>query len=69
MEIHDSQCDEVSLAQLGEEASKLLAQGDYRALAERFGYALAFDKEPVEAIRIGVEACLSQGIRRSCWLN
>ena len=49
------------MLRLGEEAASLLVQGDYRGLADRFGYALAFGKDPAEAIRADVEACLSEG--------
>ena len=34
--------------------------GDYRGVADRFGYALAFGKDPAEAIRMDAEACPSQ---------
>lgn len=61
MKILDSQCDEVSLAHLGAEAAALLARSEYRELADRFGYALAFDKACAEAIQADVDASLLEG--------
>ena len=61
MRISDSQCDETALARMGAKACELITKGDYRELADRFGYALAFGKEPAEAIRVDAEACPSRG--------
>lgn len=50
MKLHILQTDEVSLLGLGEEARGMLLRQDFAALAERFGYALAFDRDPAGAI-------------------
>ena len=52
MKLHPDQLDERSLFCLGEEAAAMLAQRDFRGLANRFGYALAFGREPAEAVEI-----------------
>ena len=50
MKLLPSQTDEVSLAAFGEEARALLMRHDYSGLANRFGYALAYDRAPSAAI-------------------
>ena len=60
MQIADDQTAESSLAALGAEAAQLLCAGDIPALAARFGYALAFDREPVAAIREDLASCLAE---------
>jgi hypothetical protein len=44
------QTDERSLRAFGEEASALLRHHEYSTLVDRFGYALAFDRDPAAAI-------------------
>lgn len=51
MKITDDQTDSRSLAELCSLASQLLCSGDFSSLAEQFGYALAFDRDPASAIR------------------
>ncbi|HET8900869.1 MAG TPA: hypothetical protein VFM84_02930 [Holophagaceae bacterium] len=60
MKISDSQCDETTLTRMGAEACELITKGNYRELADRFGYALAFGKDTAEAIQMEVEDCLSK---------
>ncbi|MHC9087076.1 hypothetical protein ACYX7E_18870 [Luteimonas sp. RIT-PG2_3] len=60
MQISDNQTDETSLSNFGAEAIQLLSSGDGQALADRFGYALAFGREPAVAIREDLAACLAQ---------
>jgi hypothetical protein len=50
MKLHSLQTDEVSLSGFGEEARAMLLSHDFAALANRFGYALAFDRDPSGAI-------------------
>lgn len=50
MKLLDSQLDEKSLYALGEEACSLLMEFDFSALANRFGYMRAFDREPAAAL-------------------
>ena len=50
MKLLPSQTDEKSLAAFGEEACAMLNRRDYSGLANRFGYALAYDREPAAAI-------------------
>lgn len=50
MKLLPDETDEVTLSHLGQEVLSLLEQCNYRSLAERFGYALAFAKAPAIAI-------------------
>ena len=52
MKLLPSQTDEVSLSAFGEEARALLMRHDYAGLANRFGYALAYDRAPSAAIEV-----------------
>ena len=60
MQLLESQTNASSLSALGAEAIGLLCSGEFRALAERFGYALAFDREPAKAIEEDLAACLAE---------
>ena len=51
MLILDSQTSADSLAALCREACELLCAGNYSLLAEKFGYALAYEREPSAAIQ------------------
>jgi hypothetical protein len=51
MKITDDQTDPRSLADLGSHAAELLCSGDFPALAQKFGYALAYERDPATAIR------------------
>ena len=46
MQISDSQTDEASLAAFGVDAVQLLCAGDIAAIVDRYGYAIAFDRDP-----------------------
>jgi hypothetical protein len=50
MKITDDQIDQDALAKIGAEANDLIRAGNIRALVERFGYALAFGRDPVAAV-------------------
>jgi hypothetical protein len=50
MELTESQTDRTSLERFGQEAAAFLRNGDFGALANRFGYAMAYGREPVFAI-------------------
>jgi hypothetical protein len=60
MQISESQLDRESLARFGEEAAALLRAGDFVTLAERFGYALAYGREPAKAMAEDLAASLSE---------
>jgi hypothetical protein len=60
MLINDDQMDRQTLGRFGEQAVALLRAGDFTALAERFGYALAYGREPAKAIESDLAACLSE---------
>ena len=45
---------------MGVEALHLLCSGNIAALADRFGYALAYDREPATAIKDDLRFCLEQ---------
>jgi hypothetical protein len=47
-----------SLSQLGAEAVALFAKRDFQGLADRFGYALAYDRDPAQAIAADLESSL-----------
>lgn len=51
MKITDDQATPRPLADLGARAVQLLCAGDFSALAQQFGYALAYDRDPATAIR------------------
>ncbi|HLF97047.1 MAG TPA: hypothetical protein VI457_07885 [Methylococcaceae bacterium] len=50
MKLLPAQTSETSLSSIGEEARALLMRHDYSGLANRFGYALAFDRPPSAAL-------------------
>jgi len=56
MDICESQTDRQSLERFGQEAAGLLRDGDFGALADRFGYALAYGREPAYAIEADLNA-------------
>jgi hypothetical protein len=60
MQINENQMDRQTLARFGEDAVALLCRGDFGALAERFGYAVAYGREPAKAIESDLAACLSE---------
>jgi hypothetical protein len=55
----DGRADATSLSALGAEAVGLLCSEDINGLAKRFGYALAFNREPAVAIREDLRSCLA----------
>jgi hypothetical protein len=58
MRISHDQLEKGSLAALGVEVVQLLCAGKFSDLAERFGYALAFEREPATAIEEELALCL-----------
>jgi hypothetical protein len=60
MKLPDDQIDQPSLARLGAETARLIKEGNYRELADRFGYALARGKDPSDVIQAEIQACLSK---------
>ena len=50
MKLLPAQTDEGTLSAFGEEACAMLMQHDYPGLANRFGYALAYDRAAAAAI-------------------
>lgn len=60
MKIADGQGAPEALAAFCYEAAQLLCSGDFSALAQRFGYALAFERDPATAIRDDLSAILSE---------
>ncbi len=61
----DQQTDPKSLMAFGGEATRLLCSGGIDELASRFGYALAYDREPAAAIREDLSRCLAELDARS----
>src|SRR5436190_1004877 len=58
MKLRPDQSDEASLLRLGREAVSLLEQRDFQQLADRFGYALAFGRNPAAAIEEEFQSCI-----------
>jgi hypothetical protein len=49
-----------SLTQLGKEASSLVDKRDFSALADRFGYALSYGRNPAKAIENDFLQCIAE---------
>ncbi|HXC16547.1 MAG TPA: hypothetical protein VNV60_03810 [Holophagaceae bacterium] len=60
MKLLDNQSDDISLTGFGTEAVCLIKDQSYRELADRFSYALAFGKDPADAIRGDIDLCLQE---------
>lgn len=60
MRISESQMDKRSLEQFAQEAASLLQHGNFVALAERFGYAMAYGREPASAIEADLSIRLQE---------
>ena len=56
----DGQTDPSSLAAYGAEAVRLLRSGSIATLASRFGYALAYGREPAKATQEDLTRCLAE---------
>ncbi len=65
MKLPPGQTNEASLLRFGREAISLLEKRDFQSLAERFDYALTFDRKPVVAIEEDFQRCLTE-FRASC---
>jgi hypothetical protein len=60
MQLSARELEPAVLAELGEEARRLLCAGDLGTLAARFGYALAFGRDPAVAISDELSSCLRE---------
>lgn len=60
MKMTDDQAAPEALAAFCDEAAQLLSTGDFHALASKFGYALAFERDPATAIRDDLSAILAE---------
>lgn len=60
MKLSPSEASEEVLAQQGRELVALLKRGEFGSVAERFGYALAFDRDPAVAIQDELASCVSE---------
>lgn len=49
-----------SLSEYGRDAIALLCSGNVRELGARFGYALAYDRNPADALLEDTESCLGE---------
>ncbi|WP_250626264.1 hypothetical protein [Pinirhizobacter soli] len=56
------------LAIFGSELVQMIKGGDYDRISDRFGYALAFDRPPADAIAVAIKRCLT-GDGRSAVIN
>ena len=67
MKITDDQATPRQLADLGVRAAQLLCAGDFSSLAQQFGYALAYDRDPAVAIRQELGSSLAEiGASKLC---
>jgi hypothetical protein len=60
MKITTSQINDASLTELGLEVTSLIEEQKYKELADRFGYALAYEENPSDVIKKETSSCLSQ---------
>ena len=60
MKITDHQTVHEALEAFGFQATSLLCAGDFSTLAEHFGYALAYDRDPAFAIREELSSSLAE---------
>ena len=60
MKITDDQTTPRQLTDLGLRAVQLLCAGDFSSLAQQFGYALAYDRNPASAIRDELASSLAE---------
>jgi hypothetical protein len=61
LDISPHRLNEHDLRLLGEEACRLVREGRYHDVAERFGYALAYGRDPAAAIKEDVERSVPPG--------
>lgn len=67
MKIKDDQATPRQLSDLGVRAAQLLCAGDFSSLAQQFGYALAYDRDPAVAIRQELGSSLAEiGASKLC---
>lgn len=60
MRLSRDQTDDVTLKHIAAEAIHLLVTGDFRALVDRFGYAVAAGRDTVRAVEEDLEASLAE---------
>jgi hypothetical protein len=60
MKLSSNQTDVESLTRLGEDAAALVAKRDFSTLAERFGYALSYGRNPVQTIESDFAQCIAE---------
>src|SRR4051812_3939686 len=60
MKLVPEQLDDDSLLGFGREVVSLLEKGDFGALADSFGCALAFGRDPAVAVETDLQSCLSE---------
>jgi hypothetical protein len=59
MKLLDNHLDNLSLSKFGEEACRFFIARDFSELANRFGYAFAYNQDPASAIEVDFDHCLS----------
>lgn len=60
MKLSSSQTDVESLTKFGQEAIALVAKHDFSALAQQFGYALSYGRNPAQAIESDFAQCIAE---------
>lgn len=60
MKLSPGEVSEEVLARHGHALVALLKRGEFRSVAERFGYALAFDRDPAVAIQDELASCVAE---------
>ncbi len=65
MKLSNKQLDVDSLGALDLEACNLILQNNYHNLADRFGYAVSFNRAPIDAITSDINRCLNEEGRKA----
>lgn len=63
MKLLPTQTNEAALSGFGEEAVALVMRRDFETLANRFGYALAWNREPTAALKADYERAASSPLK------
>ncbi len=60
MKISENQLEEHTLVEFGLSAAAMLSNGEFEQLSKQFGYALAYERDPANAIAADLEAILCE---------
>ena len=60
MKITANHINDIELTKLGKQVISLIKGREYKKLADQFGYALAYEENPVDVIKKEIDRCLSE---------